>query len=159
MHDTSPNSGAWAILAMMSLAALAACSKQPAGGSGQGGGSAATQTASTDYSALAQNPMRVQAGKKVFTNCAVCHSAETGAPSPAGPNLAGVVGRKIGGAAGFPYSEALAKADGNWTPERLDAFLKDPMAVYPGTAMAFGGLAKDSDRRAVIAYLAGTGAK
>ena len=159
MDDNSPRSDAFKVFAIASLAVLAACSQQPAGGSGQGGGSASTQTASPDYSALARNTMQVQAGKKVFTNCAVCHSAEAGAPSPAGPNLAGVLGRKIGSVADFPYSQALAKADGSWTPEKLDAFLKNPMAAYQGTAMAFGGLAKDSDRKAVIAYLAGTGAK
>ena len=33
------------------------------------------------------------------------------------------------------------------------------MAAYPGTAMAFGGLSKESERKAVIAYLAGTTSK
>ena len=95
----------------------------------------------------------------MFSNCAVCHSVDPAIPSPAGPQLVAVVGRKIGGAAGFPYSQALANAGGIWTPEKLDTFLKDPMAAYPGTSMAFGGLAKENDRKAVIAYLASIQAK
>ena len=145
--------------ATLCLGALAACSNPTADGNKQDGNTAPAPAASADYSALASNPAEVEAGKKVFSNCAVCHSAEAGAPSPAGPPLAGVLGRKIGGAAGYPYSQALAKAEGDWTPEKLDTFLKNPMEAYPGTAMAFGGLAKGSDRKAVVAYLAGTGSK
>ena len=158
MDDRLPKRSAMIACAAVSLALLGACSKPEGGNKGADGTSPAPATA-VDYSSLARNPMQVQAGKKVFSNCAVCHSAEAGAPSPAGPALAGVVGRKIGGIAGFPYSQALAKADGSWTPDTLDAFLKNPMAAYPGTAMAFGGLAKESDRKAVVAYLAGTGSK
>lgn len=158
MDDRPPTIRALTIAAAMGLIALAACSGPSGAGDDQGSTAAAGQT-SADYSALARNQMQVQAGKKVFSNCAVCHSAEPGVPSPAGPSLAGVVGRKIGGVADYPYSQALAKADGDWTPDKLDAFLKDPMQTYPGTAMAFGGLSKESDRKAVIAYLAGTVSK
>ena len=158
MDDRSPSPRPLTIAAAMGLNALAACSGRSETGNDQGS-TAAAGKASTDYSALARNQMQVQAGKKVFSNCAVCHSAEPGVPSPAGPSLAGVVGRKIGGVSGYPYSQALSKADGEWTPEKLDAFLENPMAAYPGTAMAFGGLSKESERKAVIAYLAGTTSK
>lgn len=158
MDDRLTIRSAMMACAAVSLVAVGACSK-PKGGDEKAGGTSSVPAASIDYSSLARNTMQVQAGKKVFSNCAVCHSAEAGVPSPAGPALAGVLGRKIGGVAGYPYSQALAKADGSWTPEKLDAFLKDPMAAYPGTAMAFGGLAKDSDRKAVVAYLAGTASK
>jgi cytochrome c len=158
MDDQTPRRRMLGSCLALCLSTLAACSQPKENGSEQASVST-TPTASTDYSALARNTVQVQAGKKVFSNCAVCHSAEAGVPSPAGPALAGVLGRKIGGVADYPYSQALAKAEGSWTPEKLDAFLKNPMEAYPGTAMAFGGLTKDSDRKAVIAYLAGTAKK
>ena len=145
--------------AALCLVALAACSKPTAANGDNQDASSAAPAARTDYANLALNTMQVQAGKKVFSNCAVCHSAEAGVPSPAGPSLAGVVGRKIASVPGFPYSRALLSAKGDWTPDKLDTFLKNPALAYPGTAMAFGGLSKDADRKAVIAYLAGTGPK
>ncbi|KTE00754.1 hypothetical protein ATE68_15785 [Sphingopyxis sp. H038] len=154
-----------AFLAGLVLVGTAACSKPSEQSDGSGaesgvGTPAPTPAASTDsYAALATDAGQVEAGKKLFSNCAVCHSVDPATPSPAGPQLIAVVGRKIGGAAGFPYSQALANADGTWTPEKLDAFLKDPMSAYPGTSMAFGGLAKETDRKAMIAYLASIPAK
>lgn len=147
------------------LAGIAACSKTPGDGSdnnsnaGVAAGSSTPAAGSADYAKLTADAGQVATGKKLFSNCAVCHSADAATPSPAGPQLAAVVGRVIGGVEGYPYSQALKSAGGTWTPERLDAFLKNPMAAYPGTAMAFGGLAKDTDRKAIIAYLASTKAK
>ncbi|WP_282950333.1 MULTISPECIES: c-type cytochrome [unclassified Sphingopyxis] len=154
-----------AFLTGLVLAGTAACSK-PAEENGTAGAKTSAETpapapaaAPDTYAALAADAGQVEAGKKLFSNCAVCHSVDPATPSPAGPQLIAVVGRQIGGAAGFPYSQALANAGGVWTPEKLDAFLKDPMTAYPGTAMAFGGLAKESDRKAIIAYLASIPAK
>ncbi|MGH6651005.1 MAG: c-type cytochrome [Sphingopyxis sp.] len=152
-----------ALLTGLLLAGTAACSK-PSEESDSSSTEASVETpapaaATGSYAALAADAGQVEAGKKLFSNCAVCHSVDPATPSPAGPQLMAVVGRKIGGAAGFPYSQALANAGGTWTPEKLDAFLKDPMAAYPGTSMAFGGLAKETDRKAMIAYLASIPAK
>ena len=70
--------------------------------------------------------------------CKVCHSFEKGAPSPIGPNLYGVVGRKIASLEGFNYSPALkGKAtEGDWTFEHLDLWLTNPQAFASGTVMA-----------------------
>jgi cytochrome c2 len=87
--------------------------------------------------------------------CKVCHSFEKGAPSPIGPNLYGVVGRKIASVEGFAYSPALkGKAtEGDWTFEHLDLWLTNPQAFAAGTVMAFPGLPDLATRADVIAFL------
>jgi len=93
----------------------------------------------------------------VFENrCASCHSFAPDAPPMAGPNLRGVVGRRVGGAAGFDYSPVLAgagRAGDTWDAARLERYLEDPDEVYPGQWMGANGLRAAADRRAVIAYL------
>ena len=42
---------------------------------------------------------------------------------------------------------------GTWTYDDLNKFLANPKAFVPGTAMGFAGIAKDSERADVIAYL------
>ncbi|MBK0326412.1 cytochrome c family protein [Rhodobacteraceae bacterium F11138] len=91
-------------------------------------------------------------GEKVFKKCAACHKLEKGENST-GPYLYGVVGRAVGSADGFGYSDAVAGLDGDWTPERLSEFLTKPSAFAPGTTMSFAGLKKDSDRVNLIAFL------
>lgn len=93
-------------------------------------------------------------GERVFANCAICHSRQAKAPSPAGPNLHGVVGRKAGTLAGFKYSRALREFAKPWTAEALDRFLASPQSAVPGTAMPFAGLRNADDRAAVICLLA-----
>ncbi|MEO7580742.1 MAG: PQQ-dependent sugar dehydrogenase [Massilia sp.] len=97
------------------------------------------------------------AGETYFKkNCAICHSADPAVPSGAGPGLAGVVGRKLGGAPGYNYSDALTRAGAKgkaWTAADLDAFLADPAKTIPGTTMPLNVPAK-ADRDALIAYLA-----
>ncbi|WP_425043715.1 c-type cytochrome [Primorskyibacter sp. S87] len=94
----------------------------------------------------------VAKGAKVFKKCSACHKLEDGA-NGTGPFLYGVVGRAIGGAAGFGYSDAMASKGGDWTPAALDAFLAKPSADIPGTSMSFSGLKKQGDRINLIAYL------
>jgi cytochrome c len=73
-----------------------------------------------------------------FNYCISCHSvdpAETGLPAP---NLDGVVGRKAGSGKDFDYSPAMRGAGEKgliWTREMLKAFLANPEALVPGTAM------------------------
>lgn len=93
------------------------------------------------------------AGKKVFMRCVACHAVKAGAPAKMGPNLAGVIGRKSGSAAGFKYSAAMQKAKLTWNDATMDKWLAKPSAVVPGTSMAFAGLPNPADRANVIAYL------
>ncbi|MCC6763899.1 MAG: FAD-dependent oxidoreductase [Deltaproteobacteria bacterium] len=87
--------------------------------------------------------------------CKACHPTDANAGALAGPNLHGVVGRDIASAPGFAYSPSLAGKPGAWTPQQLEAFLRDPATFAPGTRMAFGGLRDAEERAAVVEWLAG----
>jgi len=45
-------------------------------------------------------------------------------------------------------------AEGEWSYENLDAWLKAPASYVRGTSMSFAGVKRDQDRANVIAYLA-----
>ena len=99
-------------------------------------------------------------GRAVFeARCASCHAASAGAPPGAGPNLAGVVGRRVGGDPGFDYSPVLeeARQEGRvWDVATLERFLADPEEMFPGLWMGNNGLRAAEDRAAVAAFLATT---
>jgi cytochrome c len=90
----------------------------------------------------------------VLAPCKGCHPFGDGTTHGIGPDLRGVVGRRIASAPGFAYSNALTKLFGRWTPERLDAFLMDPKSYAPGTTMEVDVLPDSEARRQVIEYLA-----
>ncbi|HKS20354.1 MAG TPA: c-type cytochrome [Bradyrhizobium sp.] len=96
-------------------------------------------------------------GEQLFAPCRACHSldpAERGLP---GPNLAGVVGRPIGGDDAFDYSPVLRKAhaDGlRWDAPRLETFLADPASMFPGLWMAMRGIEDAAERQALVRFLA-----
>jgi cytochrome c2 len=94
-------------------------------------------------------------GEASVALCKVCHAFDKGAPSPIGPNLYGVVGRKIASLEGFNYSPALkAKAsEGDWTFEHLDLWLTNPQTFASGTTMAFPGIPDLQTRADVIDFL------
>ena len=48
----------------------------------------------------------------------------------------------------------MNNAEGTWTYENLDEWIKNPAAYLRGTSMSFAGIRRDNDRAAVIAYLA-----
>jgi cytochrome c len=96
----------------------------------------------------------VAKGETTAAICKACHAFEASAPSPIGPNLHNVVGRKIASVEGFNYSPALkAKAGETWTYEHLDAMIHKPADFAPGTLMAFPGLPDAQQRADVIAFL------
>jgi glucose/arabinose dehydrogenase/cytochrome c2 len=114
----------------------------------------------TDDGALVTlEPTRGMSGAGQFgTLCSGCHQIVDGVAHRIGPDLYGVLGRKIAGAAGFDdYSPALQQLGGVWNRERLDAFLRDPQAAAPGTSMAFPGLPDDKLRAALIDHLEAAG--
>ena len=94
------------------------------------------------------------AGEKVFRKCKACHTVEEDGPNRVGPNLYGIVGASVAAVDGFRYSGALTDHGGDWTPDRLAAFLANPRKAVPGTKMSFAGLRKSEDQADVIAYLA-----
>jgi cytochrome c len=102
-------------------------------------------------SALAQSAER---GERTFNQqCKACHTVEKGGPSPIGPNLFGVVGRKAGTLDGYSYSEPMKKSGITWDDAALGDYLKDPKAKVPGGKMAFAGLRQAAQLGDVIAYL------
>lgn len=99
-------------------------------------------------------------GQLLYMVCKACHEVEAGLPHKVGPNLHGMFGQRAGAAQGFKYTDALAKSGITWTPETMDAWLKQPGALVPGNGMAFAGIANDADRASLIAWLmANTGAQ
>src|SRR5262245_36760777 len=85
--------------------------------------------------------------------CKVCHTFDKGGATLIGPNLYGVVGKKIASHEGVNYTPALKAKEGNWTYENLDLWLTNPQAFASGTAMAFPGIPDIKKRADVIAYL------
>jgi cytochrome c len=92
-------------------------------------------------------------GEETFKKCASCHSVTAGGANGIGPNLHGIVGKKIGATAGFAYSPGAAAKGGNWDFESLNSWLQSPKKFIDGTKMSFAGLSKGEDRANVIAYL------
>lgn len=93
-------------------------------------------------------------GERLFNQqCKACHAVDKGAPSPAGPNLNGLFGRKSGTAPGFEFSPAMAKSGIVWDDKTLAEYLKDPKGRVPETKMIFAGLKQQAQLDDVIAYL------
>ncbi|MCK0196286.1 cytochrome c family protein [Ancylobacter sp. 6x-1] len=95
-------------------------------------------------------------GATVFKKCMACHAIGEGAVNKVGPELNGIVGRKMGAIEGFDYSDTLKghnAAGDTWTAEQLDKYLANPRADMPGVKMVFAGLPKDGDRADLIAFL------
>ena len=124
-----------AIIAMMALLAVAA---------------PASADADLDARLAAANLKR---GQLLYMVCKACHDVEAGLPHKVGPNLHGMFGRKAGTAEGFKYTDAMVKSGIVWTPETMDAWLKQPGALVPGNGMAFAGIANDADRASLVAWL------
>ena len=100
----------------------------------------------------------VALGEDAFTMCSGCHTNEAGAPSSAGPNLHGIVGRTAGSVEGYDYSDALIASGMVWDEANLDRFIADPAGTIPGTDMLAGAVSDEDQRRAIIAYLASSSA-
>jgi cytochrome c2 len=83
--------------------------------------------------------------------CSACHGIP-GRPSPAGPDLTGIIGRKAGSTA-FKHSPALKNAKITWNRANLDTFLAGPTQMVPGVRMMYR-VTDASQRRALVAYLA-----
>ncbi len=98
----------------------------------------------------------VAIGRDAFQMCSGCHVIEAGAPSSAGPNLHGVVGRAAGSLEGYPFSDALAQSNITWDEASLDQYVADPAGYLPGTDMLAGAVRDEEARAAIIAYLAST---
>jgi len=88
-------------------------------------------------------------GEALFEKrCTGCHALTQ---NHEGPQLQGIYGRTSGTVAGFPYSDALKKANITWNDQTLEKWLADPDAFLPGNNMDFL-VAKPQERKDLIAY-------
>jgi cytochrome c len=85
--------------------------------------------------------------------CETCHNFQEGKGAKIGPDLWGVVGRKIASVPGFAYSDALKGMSGDWTYEILNKWIADPKAMAAGTKMTFPGEKSEQRRADILAYL------
>jgi cytochrome c len=106
------------------------------------------------------------AGQVLFEReCAGCHIASTSAHG-VGPNLYGIVGRRVATAPNYDYSAALRTASFIWSEENLIKYINNPnaaipcrpfrikaMTMCPGIHMSFQGLHNTQASMAVVAYL------
>ena len=97
-------------------------------------------------------------GELLASQCQGCHTFEQGGASGLGPNLWGIVGRKVASADGFVYSDALRASRstlnmGRWTPEALRSYIANPGAFAPGTTMELTTTYNESQVADLVAYL------
>lgn len=100
-------------------------------------------------------PETVGNGERQFLRkCSVCHALEEDNRRRAGPNLAGLFGRKAGDRADYTYSEAVSRSNVIWTEETIDQlFDLGPDAFIPGTKMPVQRINDPADRRDLIEFL------
>ena len=92
-------------------------------------------------------------GKKIFRQCAACHSVTRDGGNKIGPALWGIIGRKAGSKSDYRYSKSMSELEKNWDFETMNAFLIKPKDYVKGTKMAYAGLKKEKDRASIILYL------
>jgi cytochrome c len=95
------------------------------------------------------------AGADVFKKCLACHTANKGDRNLVGPNLWGIVGRKVASAPGFEarYSDPMKGHGGEWTWERLAKYLHNPAQDVPNNKMVFAGIPDNNDLADLLGYL------
>lgn len=97
----------------------------------------------------------VDHGRQLFAQCVLCHAPSR--DNAVAPSLTGIVGRQIAADAAYDlYSPALrrfAQSEAIWSADLLDAFLRSPRALVPGTTMGFDGFDAADDRAALLEYL------
>ena len=89
-------------------------------------------------------------GEQLYQDCASCH---TDSPDGFGPNLQGVVGRKVGARTDYRYSAAMQHGGFVWDDAKLHAFIHDPDHTVKGTKMPYAGMTSDRDIDDLVAYI------
>ena len=93
-------------------------------------------------------------GKQTFQGrCSACHTLADDSGDIAGPNLWDMFDREAGSKDGFTFSDALVKADFEWSPERLEAWLRDPRGYLPGNIMGIPEAVPEGDMAGLMNFL------
>lgn len=93
-------------------------------------------------------------GARLFERkCSQCHDGEKTGGHAKGPFLWNLFGRKAGTIPGFPFSEAMKRADITWDYATLDYYLAETERAVPGKAMNFVGIADPVLRASVLLHL------
>lgn len=94
-------------------------------------------------------------GERQFVRkCEACHTLTPDGARRAGPTLHGLIGRRAGSVAGYPYSDALTGSDLVWTTEAVDAlFAEGPERFIPGSKMPLQRMRDAGDRADLVDYL------
>lgn len=103
--------------------------------------------------AVAEDRQTRRESRALIKPCKACHDFRR-ENRKFGPHLVGVIGRPVASALGYKYSGALTALGGEWTKERLAAFLNDPQAYVTGTNMKFPGFKDDAKAQRAAAYIA-----
>lgn len=98
-------------------------------------------------------PASTAAGEALIFQCTGCHTMQEWETAAIGPNLHGVVDRRVADDDDFDYSASMREFGGRWSRERLDRFLADPAGTVPGTSMVFPGMTDAGQRKQLIDYL------
>jgi cytochrome c len=95
-----------------------------------------------------------QRGRLVFGPCRTCHYPEAAMGHNNGPNLHRIFGKVAGKQAGFAYySDTFKAAQFVWTPQLMNAWLENPMTLFPGSSMMSQGEPDPQRRADLIAFL------
>jgi cytochrome c len=95
-----------------------------------------------------------QRGRLAFGPCRTCHYPEAAMGHNNGPNLHRIFGKVAGKQAGFAYySDTFKAAQFVWTPQLMDAWLENPMAMFPDSSMMSLGVPDPQRRADLIAFL------
>ena len=94
--------------------------------------------------------------KQDFIWCRFCHTVEPGSVHRIGPNLNGIIGRRVGSKEKYFYTASFRKAaeEGKiWTEQALDDFMARPQELYPGNRMRYDPVDDPGKRERIIKYL------
>lgn len=137
----------------MTMAGALALSAMVAGCGGQT--DQADQPSGEQAAAPEPQPETTPSGPKppaAFAQCRACHAVEPGRHG-VGPSLAGIYGTKAGELPGYAFSDAMKKSGLTWDDATLDAWLRSPAKLVPGTKMVFFGMPDPEKRKQVIDYI------
>jgi len=105
-----------------------------------------------------EDPLKQYAGDhgaEIFRACIACHTLRLDEGQKAGPTLWHIFGRRIATLPGYNFSPALKKLDIVWSKETVARLFEIGPAHYtPGTKMPEQTIGADTDRKALVDFLA-----